>query len=184
MKNIFAALACLMLASPVAASPPVDLGPPPVTDPTFPIVRVDCATGFGSATHVGGGKYISVNHVTSLIGCKVNGVPIHVTYADKKKDFSTFTGPVLPSAVKISCDGFKRKDIYVMRGYAFASSAPWFQPVIAAVEYEGFMTFVGDDFPGMSGGPVLDTKGRITGTVNIGNPTGGVDLKYTPICRK
>jgi hypothetical protein len=149
------------------------------------IVKVLCQEGSGSATRVGPTDYISVAHVVTLTKCTVNGTPIKATYVNTKQDFATFTGPVGTDFMKVSCDGYHYEEGYVMRGYAYGDDTPWFEPVIFITkDKDGIATFVGNDFPGMSGGPVIDVNGRITGTVNIQNPTGSVDLHDTIVCKR
>lgn len=177
MKKIVVCLAALALASPVHAA--IE----PYQHDEGAIVKVLCNEGSGTATRVGKNTYISVDHVTRNTGCTVNGTPIMVTYADPRKDFSTFLGPSGSETIAISCKGFKSGEAYISRGYAFGGPDVWFEPVVAVTKYKGFWAFAGHHFPGMSGGPILDSEGKTTGTVNILNPTGGLDLSETPVCQ-
>jgi hypothetical protein len=175
VRKLLAALACLSLTA--SAPVPVNLD-----DGDAAIVLVVCDQGVGSATRVTENAYISVAHVTSLGNCTVDGTKITVTHSDAEQDFSTFIGPKGKDTLDISCDGFTRLEGYVSRGHAYGDPNVWFQPVIAVAEYKGKWAFVGDIFPGMSGGPIVDKDGRITGVNNIANPSAGVDLKDTVVC--
>jgi len=167
-------------------------GPKPYDHNPNSIVQVVCMDDggksgwFGSATRIAPHTYVSVTHVTSEHNCKVNGTAITVTYTNVEQDFSVFTGPEGTAFLPVSCKGFKKGKAYVMRGYAGGGTDDFFQPVIFTM-YDlqtHLALFVGNDFPGMSGGPIIDSRGRITGTVNISDPTGGVDLRDTILCRR
>jgi hypothetical protein len=172
-----------IIAAAIGLGSPTPVDHQPYQHAEAAIVRVDCDKWRGSATRVGPTTYISVAHVMSGTGCKVGGEGTKVTYINEKQDFAVFEGKYGKEVIQISCDGYRYKEPYIMRGYAGGGEDNFFQPVIFVAKWAGFATFVGEDFPGMSGGPVIDVKGRITGTVNIGNPTGSVDLKDTVICR-
>ena len=177
MRKTAVVLAALLLASPVSAHEE------PYQHDEGAIVKVVCNLGSGSATRVGRNTYISVHHVTKNTGCRVHGVPIEVTYSDESRDFSTFLGPSGLETIPISCQGYQTGNAYIARGYAFGGDEPWFQPVMAVARYEELWAMLGDIFPGMSGGPVIDKGGRIVGTVNIMNPSGSVSLSDTPVCQ-
>jgi hypothetical protein len=178
MKKIALSVAALFLAAPINGT-----AQEPYTHDEGAIVKVTCEEGSGSATRVGKNTYISVDHVTRNTDCKVDGKTIEVTYFDRKRDLSTFIGPEGKKTIEISCDGYRQMEGYVARGYAFGRDELWFQPLVYVTTYFGFHVFAGEVYPGMSGGPILDKEGRITGTVNIRNPAGSVDLSTTPICR-
>lgn len=176
MKKIALCLAAVVLASPVQAAAE------PYQHDEGAIVKVVCKEGTGSATRVGKNTYISVDHVTSNTNCTVNGTPIIITYTDPRQDFSTFLGPSGLATIPVSCKGYKHKEAYIARGYAFGGTDIFFQPLLAVTKYEKWWAFVGEVFPGMSGGPVIDADGKTTGTVNIRNPSGSIDLSETIVC--
>lgn len=179
VKTLIAPLSTLLLGASAPADPPKDYA-----HAESAIVRVECGRRVGTASRVGHDTYISVHHVTRTPDCLVDGQPIEVTYSNEAQDFSTFRGPAGTTRLAISCEGFKVGGFYIARGYASGGYSLFFQPLQYVTGFRHYSVFIGDLFPGMSGGPILDSKGRITGTVNIGNPSGGVDLRETPVCGK
>lgn len=179
-KPVLAMMAAFLLGStPTAAKEPFSA-------PSDAIVRIQCGPAVGTATHIGGGLYTSANHVTTYGECKVNGEVVADIRGNEKNDFSTFRGPVLPRHIKVSCKGFTDGETYKAVGYAFARTETMTFPWIATAVPDPagiFKTFVGEAIPGMSGGPVIDRYGRITGTVNMRWPTRSLPLKETTVCR-
>src|ERR1044072_4320900 len=78
----------------------------PVSVAHYPNVRqVKCDEGSGTAFYTTRG-WMSVNHVTSLSHCKIDGVEIEAKQ-DGSLDLSTLEVPLLAVPLKINCDGFK-----------------------------------------------------------------------------
>lgn len=183
MNKVLRSLVCSLLllgtTSSVAREPIA-----PFTHNPEAIVRVVCKEGVGSATRVReDGLFVSVDHVTRNTECKVGGQELKMTYVNAEQDFSTFMGPAGKAVIPFSCRGIKFNQPYVMRGYPAMADALFFMPVLFVAKYYKWYTYVGNVYPGMSGGPVLDKDGNTVGTVNVGNPTGGVALADTVLCK-
>jgi hypothetical protein len=184
MKTWAVALAALLCAAPTTS----EAGPPPYSHDEAAIVRVFCTnplgTSVGTAVKVGPGEYITAAHVVDSGQCHIGIVPIVVTHLDKLRDFATFTGPVSAAVVRISCDGFKPGRVYEARGFAGGEftniSFPWQATELASWPWT---VFVGEAIPGMSGGPLIDRKGRVTGVVNMRWPARSLPLSRTGLCQ-
>lgn len=140
------------------------------------IEKISCAEGSGTGFKIAGGRWISVAHVASLTACKVDGLPIKVTYLDGMGDFAMFEvpGDHRKGGLKVDCSGFHDREWYHGQGHA----GGW--PVIESVPimYSQLVTDGADEehgwailiynrvIPGQSGGPVLNNRGEVTGTVN------------------
>ena len=160
----------------------------------YPTVhQVSCMEGSGTAFRVGKTHFLSVAHVTALHFCTVEGKPIAVTNQDGDHDFSELEVP-LPrgGGLPISCEGFVPGQWYWSSG--FANAAP-FQTNIALYatflkDRDGKRVLIGESavIPGMSGGPVMDSAGRVVGTVNafVRGSTISLsrELKDTAVCRE
>lgn len=160
------------------------------------IKQVRCAHSLGTAFKVAPNKYLSVNHVTVNEGCTIEGKPIFVTYADPTGDFSIISvDDPEPGGIEISCDGFRAGQWYYSIG--FARGDPWSvsislrstnMPTIPGI-LRGWAGFQGIEFviPGMSGGAILDSQGRVVGTVNAYNSSYGLSwsrsLSDTALCQ-
>ena len=153
------------------------------------VVRVDCATGRGSAFRVGPHILLSVAHVTSIGGCEINGVPIKVIRT--QGDFAElYSDDVADKWLKVDCGGFRKGHLYTAIG--FARGMP-FQTTIDVTDtgsaLSGFERLWGvfTVIPGQSGGAMIDPEtGKVVGTINVydagrGN-SGSIPLKDTPVC--
>lgn len=179
-KTLAAVMAAILVGSPVQATAV------PYDAPMSAVVRIQCGSAIGTATHVGGGNYVSVKHVTSMGTCSVAGGKATDVHEAKHQDFSTFKGPVLPTKIEADCRGFEPGKVYMAVGYAFARMTQMVQPWLATSvpdSEHGMTTFIGEGIPGMSGGPVISAEGKVVGTVNMRWPTRSIPLKDTYFCK-
>ncbi len=131
------------------------------------IEQIVCLGGKGTGFHAGG-KFISVTHVTENIGCRTASGPVVVT-DEAGIDFST--GPSVNSGYHINCGGFRKGAAYFAIGYAGGAPVQQLLTLTATGEYadngmailHGYPTVI----PGMSGGPILNARGEVVGTVNM-----------------
>lgn len=153
------------------------------------IVRVTCdvagGRSVGTASHVGNGVYTTADHVVDQGTCTVKGQAIYNIKSDKVHDFATFAGPVLKDRVKFTCRNFRSGRHYLAVGYpgrlSFQVMEAWNS---TPFQLAGYRVFVGNGYPGMSGGPVLDKNGHMTGIVNMRWPTRSMPLRSTHLCDK
>lgn len=177
MKCFLALAGAAMLAAPSAPSSG------PYNHDHAAIVRVTCSGGWGTAVKIGPSSYITAAHVVDAGGCSVDGAPITLTSVDRGDDYATFIGPSSSHVIPLSCGGFKAGRIYLARGYAAGFNAnvqvPW---LATEISDGGQRLMIGDAIPGMSGGPVLDRAGRLTGIVNQRVASRALSLTETPLC--
>lgn len=179
IAGAFAALASIGASQPALTS----------TVPASAIVKVQCLVGSGTAFRIGPQETLSVNHVTSLAGCFIEGKRINVSYHGG--DFSILTeSEASDKWLEIDCNGFVKGRKYLAKGYARGLDR------ITTVELEGTDTMMGPFsvlrgmftvIPGQSGGPLIDKEtGKVVGTINIYNfqagLSGSIALRDTPIC--
>lgn len=154
------------------------------------IVRVEChwpgAGSIGTAVKIGPNTYITAAHVVDKGACKIGDAPVAVTWSGSPLiDFATLTGPSSDDFLPMSCKGFKAGQVYAARGYAHGgfdlALQPWLSTTIPWVK-GGLSVFIGEAYPGMSGGPLLDRGGRVRGIVNTRMPSMSLSLKLTPVC--
>jgi hypothetical protein len=185
VKSTAGAIA-LALLSPalISSSNPVLFG-------DYPLVKkVTCDRGTGTAFRIGRTRFLSVDHVTRNTGCKIDGVAFW-TQPEPEADFSVLEVPIgRGGAFKVSCEGFKRGQHYWAIGWAGGRV----QRVISLYSYgtyadNGMAVLIGSPtvIPGMSGGPVINERGEVVGTVNMYNPWQPISLsralRDTGVCK-
>jgi hypothetical protein len=176
MKCLAFAASAALVAAPVSA---------PATGPYAHdeslIVPVLCASGSGTAFKVGWNTYITADHVSDNEDCAIGGEPVLVTRRDLDHDFAMLRGPASPHSLPVSCAGFKAGKLYLARGHvpnAWFMSLPW----VATEIRDPQRLFLGEAIPGMSGGAVLDRKGRAVGVVSKRLAARATDLRDTSVC--
>jgi hypothetical protein len=180
MKCLFAAVAAvpLALSAPVAAP---STGPYPHDESL--IVPVICTLGAGTAFKIGWNTYVTAEHVSDNEGCAIDGMPIDVTRHESiNLDMTILRGPASPRSLPISCAGFKPGAVYLARGHvpgAWFMALPWLATEIVE---DGQRVLVGEAIPGMSGGAVLDRKGRVVGVVSKRLAARATSLSDTSLC--
>lgn len=189
-----AILASLVLVGAAPATAPVlshALTRDGVSPTVYPqVVRVDCGEFSGTAFRVGPQEMVSVNHVTSLPGCTIDGRPFTVNI--HAGDFSIITTVDEGSRwLKIDCGGFVAGRKYQAIGYARGLDTITEVDLTATGRTIGGFSILSGVFtvvPGQSGGAVIDAQsGAVVGTVNNYNSesglSGSIALGSTALCR-
>lgn len=182
-------LKALVLAGVALPLVSAKLPPAPITGALhYPLVhQVICKEGRGTAFRVGPNRMLSVAHVTKNSNCKINGRPF-ASVEPEGQDFAEVTvADRKLGALPINCDGFQPGEWYWAVGYAGGYEWQTVTRLYATIHKDiGMRLLRGEVIRGMSGGPILNAKGEVVGTVNAKNifvPVAySVELADTPVC--
>lgn len=156
----------------------------------------------GSGTVIAHNRILTASHVIhGAVMCLLlddGGLDAKIIFDDPKLDVAVLEvalgdGPVMP----VSCDGFVAGKPYMAIGYSLSQDFA-LQVIVPNGHYQDILLgggegvfhhaalFEGRVFAGMSGGPVVDLAGRVTGIINAGGenvPFSAIrDLIETPLC--
>jgi S1-C subfamily serine protease len=181
-----ALIACAALLSPVGTAP---ASCAPTTIPWDAIVLVSCKEATGTAFHIGGGRYVTANHVVVQGGggCSINGKDATVTGQDEKNDVAELSGPVIAAKFELDCDGFKAGQEYLAVGFAGGETLtrlPLLYSAFGRDPGNGNGQFIGaETIPGMSGGAMISLSIRVAGIVTQRWPSRARALADTYLCK-
>ena len=179
----------LFSAAPLAPAIPVD---EPATDMNAIIVIQCGASARGTAFWIAPTRLISAEHVTRNGACRtLDGEALPTVHEDPVHDIAELRGPNIGRHLTVRCSGFREGRAYFATGYAQGLYRHTSR-LIATRHRDGgaggLQVLLGQVFHGMSGGPVVDTSGRVTGIVNrliVAMPfSESRSLKETFLCRR
>jgi hypothetical protein len=162
--------------------------------PYSSIKLIRCGRASGTVFQIAPGVLMTAAHVTGNGPCSVDGVPLDLTLEDGALDYALLRGTIGIPMTPL-CKELKRGRAYYGIGYAggryrmdsrlFAEGRA--DAEVEGISYRGMMRFGGGAIPGMSGGPIIDERGRVAAIVNASNSALstalGRPLKDTQACR-
>ena len=166
-KALAAALAGLAVSSAAPVLPPDDA-------PALPagaVVLIECGgSARGTAFRIGAARFVSAEHVTRNGPCAiVGGPPLKTVREDAAHDIAELSGPEAGARLAIDCRGFRRGRAYFATGFAEGRDRTTTRLVATGARDPGaggLDVLVGPVHRGMSGGPVVDRRGKAAGIVN------------------
>ncbi len=190
IRALGAALSGLALfsAAPIAPALPTD---EPATDMNA-IIVIQCGpSARGTAFWIAPTRLVSAEHVTRNGPCRtLDGDPLPGVREDPVHDIAELRGPDIGRHLTIRCAGFREGRAYFATGYAqglYRHTSRLIATRHRDGGASGLQVLLGQVFPGMSGGPVVDTRGRVTGIVSrliVAMPfSESRSLKETFLCR-
>jgi hypothetical protein len=140
----------------------------------------------GTAFHIGQGRVISAAHVSMKGRCEADGVPLETVREDEKLDVVEFHSPVMASrpALKVSCRVPRQGEWLRAVGWGVLNFRLTL-PLIFSGNIDpdfGFLITLGTVEKGMSGGPDVDSKGRVVAINNMHSSSRLRSLTETWVC--
>lgn len=184
-----------LVTLPVAFAALTSAAPLPVEKVPYSSIKlIRCGRASGTVFQIAPGVLMTAAHVTRNGPCSVDDVPLEITIEDDALDYALLGGTI-GKPMTLLCKEMKRGRTYYGIGYAggryrmdsrlFAESRT--EADVEGTSYSGMMRFGGGVIPGMSGGPIIDSKGRVVAIVNASNSALSIALgrsvKDTRLCR-
>lgn len=177
-------LALLSLTALVSASPPPEAPPNGYFIPIDLIEKLTCSgpegTVMGSGSYVDAHHILTAAHVAAGRTCVVGDQVTQTVMVDGHRDVAVVRTPRQGRGrISFSCRKPKAGDEAFAIGYAggadfvvqrFTAAASFVPKHV--VGFQGLAVFKGHAYRGMSGGPVVDSKGQIIGILNAVNGNG------------
>ena len=210
LKNALVALGLVLLVALAALAAPArgfaparDLSPNgTVTSDLVPMLECEGNTaedlgGLGTGTRIDATHVLTAGHVASIGNCRINGEPILLVFKSVKLDVAIFKTLPHPGAWPALCEPLHFGEAYTAYGYALGG--PLHREVVLGTIHRGTTAaadpgfgdtglFVGSEkfIPGMSGGPIVNSRGQLVGVIvgyeNLSNISLGRMLADTPLC--
>lgn len=149
------------------------------------ILLMLCGTSAGTVTMLENNQYVSAEHVPV---CH-NIVP---TFTDAVKDFAMGTTNQA-TGLKYSCERIVTGQTYTLMGYhdnrirTFEFVATPYVVEVQSLGRRGLRGLTGLALPGMSGGPVLNSRGEVVAIISTRNLEHNLTLvsplSESPLCR-
>ena len=176
MKLALALVATPVLASASPMDAPVEYGA---------IVQIRCGNARGTGFHIGEGRYITADHVTRGRVCAIEGVPVEMVRTSQPLDISEVRGVPLPDKLDVNCRGIRFARVYRSVGWGemnYRLTLPLIATRNRDADSAGLNVMVGTIERGMSGGPVIDAKGKVAAINNRHSPARVRSMGDTWLC--
>lgn len=168
--------------------------PVPEAMPYAAIKLVRCGRATGTAFQIGPDTLMTAQHVTANGPCSIDGEPVETVKENASLDYAILRGKG-SAVLRISCERPRKGRVYRGIGYAggtyrmdarLTGKRGYFLN-LRQLSLWGMSMFDGNSIPGMSGGPILDSSGRVVALINAGNhrlnSTLGRAMADTSLCR-
>lgn len=171
-------------ASLCAAFALVSASTPFVDAPPGAVALIQCSGRLGTAFWIGPTRVLTAAHVVSHEACLIDGAPVTVVSEDDTADIAELRSPAPQPFMAHRCEPYRIGGTYRAIGFVlgqYRANIPW----LATGQTDrdsGQYDFIGEAQPGMSGGPILDSQGRVVGIVNQRYPARSRALKDTSLC--
>lgn len=189
----FLALIGVMAALMSAPPPDATVSAPAAPDAASgAIARISCGPRIGTAFWIGPNRLVTAAHVTSqaqrcMIANDAGEVrEVEVVREDGALDVAELRSATPgPAFLSIDCGGFRRGQAYRAIGWMGGQLRVNLPLLATGFSQNGQAEFIGETYPGMSGGPVIaaDRRGRVAGVINRRWPAAAQELEDTFLCR-
>lgn len=135
------------------------------------VVKIRCGDSEGTGVQYSADLLLTASHVLQGECHLQNGSVGEVIHNDAVLDYAIlhFSHGLSPHVARLDCNGFQPEQVYFSFGWELGERFVSNPMVSSGLHRDGYHVLLGRLVPGMSGGPIITSKGEVVGINNLTN---------------